>query len=144
MPRYLAAVLALLLGGQAAKAFGPTNVTLAQLQPQYRVLLIFPGKQDPSSIVHSLEQVRDAMRNREVVWFIIGSSLIANAPYTFDNAYRTQLIQRYGPTPDKASLVLIGKDGSIKLHEDGALDLKHVFEFIDRLNGTTMPAEAGK
>lgn len=143
MPKYLVALLALFLCGQAARAFGPTNVTLDDLQSHYRVLLIFPGNRDPEPIVRSLEQARDAIRSRGVVWFILGSSLIANGPYSFNRSYRTRLLHRYDSSGGKQSLVLIGRDGSIKLHERGSLNLKHAFQLIDEMNADALPVKAG-
>jgi len=144
MPKYVVAFLALLLSGQAAWAFGPSNVTLDELQPHYRVLLIFPGNRDPRPIVHSLEQARSAMRAREVVWFILGSSLIANGPYSFNNRYRDELFQRYGSPHDGAGLVLIGRNGAIKLRERGSVNLKQVYQILDGMGTSTLPAEADR
>lgn len=144
MPKFVVAFLALLLSGQAAWAFGPTNVTLGDLRPHYRVLLIFPGNEDPRPIVHSLERARDAMRQREVAWFILGTSLIANSSYTFNNRYRDELFQRYGSPHKTAGLVLIGRHGSIKLRERGSVNLKQVYRLLDGMTTSTFPAEADR
>lgn len=144
MPKYVVAFLALLLSSQAARAFGPSNVTLEQLQPRYRVLLIFPGSKDPRPIVHSLERARDAMRQREVVWFILGTSLIANGPYTFNNSYRDELLRRYGAPQHHEGLVLIGRNGSVKLRERGSVNLKQVYRLLDGMDTTSLSAEADR
>lgn len=102
-----------------------------QLQWQSRVILIhsIPQKDSP---IQALEAAKAEIDERHLHWFVVyGGQLQTNYPGPIHPEFATRTINRYFPEKVK-SVLLIGKDGDIKLRSDH-LNLQHIFQLIDQM-----------
>lgn len=103
--------------------------SLAALRWQYRVLLIFDHAADTKQL-DRLEKAAPAILERDMAWFLLdGDRLHSNYPGQLSRDFRRRLRERYD---EGAAVVLIGKDGGVKMRDD-TLDLTVVFARIDSM-----------
>jgi hypothetical protein len=100
------------------------------------LFLLAPRADDPlvDEQKRNLETRADALADRDMKvfqLFEVGQSLVANAPLSA--AQRNRLRAQLDAAPEDKLLILIGKDGGIKLRAPLRTDLREVFELIDRM-----------
>ncbi|MBO6783603.1 MAG: DUF4174 domain-containing protein [Alphaproteobacteria bacterium] len=101
-----------------------------------RPLAVFaPSRSDPvaGEQIRILSGTRACMRARDmVVVEVIGSDvMIEGAPSMALKA--ATLRQRYGIEDNKTAVLLIGKDGGVKMRRASAIPLQDLFETIDKM-----------
>jgi hypothetical protein len=111
----------------------PRRIELADLQGRHRVLLLFPRPRQIGQLLYVLNRQREALDDRDVVWFVISSTTLSNHDYRFAPDYERALISRYTDGSDRLQTVLIGKDGQDKLRQIGDLLLQEIYAAIDRM-----------
>lgn len=110
---------------------------LSQFQWKNRLLFLFaPDGSNPlfkdlqSEIIAQKTEVKD----RDLVVFELlerGPSRMNNAP--MDREAANSIRDRFAIPPDTFTLILVGKDGGIKLKHHDRANLKEVFELIDSM-----------
>ena len=101
---------------------------LSALQWKYRLLLV----RDSTEAVAQLESERDAIEERDIVWFVLtptGVTSNYSAPLAEDLSVHLRK-DYFGDTETR--VILIGKDGGVKARET-SLDLQEVFALIDTM-----------
>ena len=114
-----------------------TPMDLTQFQWKNRLLFLFaPDRSHPfydhlySQIVEQKSEVED----RDLVVFSVllrGSSQMNTT--AIDRQEADSFRDRFKIPPNEFSLILIGKDGGIKLRRNDQVDLAEVFELIDSM-----------
>lgn len=105
------------------------------LRWQNRIVLIWGL--DAASVTPLFQQSRRAVEERDIVWFLMGDTVLSNydgaiSPY-FVEALLSDLPSLNDISePDRPRVVLVGKDGGIKL-DVPALDLDLLFSRIDAM-----------
>ncbi|WP_339924697.1 DUF4174 domain-containing protein [uncultured Cyclobacterium sp.] len=118
-----------------ASTLSQSNITLSDLQWKNRVLLVFPSDHKAKEMDFSLtEDLEVNLKDRYLIYFYFGDSLISNSAHSFDSDYQKKLKQRYQMGSKEHSYVLIGKDGSSKMKKEGdSIDWQALFETIDAM-----------
>ncbi len=104
---------------------------------KHRLLLIFaPNGTDPRLV--AFEERTDArkedMQDRDLLTFRIletGSSGRPDMPMTSDDV--EALRRRYNAAPGRFTVILIGKDGGVKLVQEERVSLQAIFDLIDTM-----------
>lgn len=107
------------------------RVELGDLR-QHRVLLLFPRPRQIGQLLYVLNRQREALDERDVVWFVISSATLSNHDYRFAPGYERALINRYTDRSDRLQTILIGKKGQDRLRQVGDLLLQEIYAAIDR------------
>ncbi|EPR69265.1 hypothetical protein ADICYQ_1765 [Cyclobacterium qasimii M12-11B] len=112
-----------------------SNITLSDLQWKKRVLLVFPSDHKAEEMDFNLtDELEVKLKDRDLIYFYFGDSLISNSAYSFDSDYQKKLKQLYQMGSKQHSYVLIGKDGSSKMKkESDNIDWQTLFETIDAM-----------
>jgi hypothetical protein len=114
------------------------SMNLNEFQWRNRLLLIFaPDRKHPmfENLHKSITSQQAAVVDRDLVVFEIleaGSSFMG--PDHIDTAQADFLRKKFGALPGKYTIILIGKDGGIKLNtEDRDTKLGDIFALIDSM-----------
>ena len=136
MRNFLYTLLTLTLG--LALPHGPAQgADLTSYRWQHRLLLAFaahPSDTDFTLFADSLSARRDAVQDRDLVVgqiFKRGPSQLGERPLPSEAAQ--SLRRRFGIRSEKLIVVLIGKDGGVKLVREGRVDLEAIFARIDAM-----------
>jgi len=115
--------------------FSQSNITLSDLQWKNRILLVFPSDHEGKEMEFNLtEDLEVKLKDRDLIYFYFGDSLISNSSFSFDPVYQKKLKQLYQMGSKHHSYVLIGKDGSSKLkNERPTIDWQALFATIDAM-----------
>jgi hypothetical protein len=140
-PLTKAALGGLLVSGLLALAVQvqaqPQLVDLAQFRWQKRLLFLFAPAADDRALQTmqtALAQARTEVQDRDLVVFVIleqGQSQQNGQPLTPQASQA--LRQRFGITPQTTTVVLVGKDGGVKLQRPGPVPLTDIFALIDSM-----------
>jgi hypothetical protein len=139
--KYICLVLgSLLVLGAASAALGKggdmNTADLSRYRWRYRLLLIFsPSAQTPAfqQLANQLNQQREGVADRDLLVF----SLISNGQSRMGEDVLSRqeaenIRRRFQVTPDEFRVVLLGKDGTVKLSET-EVRLSDVFALIDSM-----------
>ena len=133
----LGSLLILGAAGAAGGKGGDMDVAdLSKYRWRHRLLLIFsPSSQTPAfqKLVDKLQQQREGVADRDLIVF----SLVNDGPsrvreVVLSRQESDNLRQRFRVTADEFRVVLIGKDGTVKLSES-AVKLPDIFALIDSM-----------
>jgi hypothetical protein len=110
---------------------------LKQYQWKNRLLLLFspsPGVSPYRALLRELQEQASGVRERDLLVFHVmeqGKSVIDSReiPATEARALR----QRFGIEPGAFTVVLVGKDGGVKLKQPGKAALADIFGLIDSM-----------
>jgi hypothetical protein len=110
---------------------------LGKFQWKNRILLIFaPSAEDPAreSLVAELNTQVAGVRGRDLLigeLFEAGASRFAGAPVTPQSAeaFRREFAVRKGTS----TVILVGKDGEVKLRREGPVQTAEIFALIDSM-----------
>ena len=143
--------LALLLAvWTAATVLGSATASATELSDhlwQRRPLLVFAPTVGDSRLVETVGQIetdRCDFVERDMVLGVLvasGNSTLDGRPVKADEAQ--QLRDRYAVGPDAFSVLLIGKDGGVKLRTDTVPDLQTIYAVIDGMPMRTREMDAG-
>jgi hypothetical protein len=132
----LKVLVAMTLG--LAAPYGPAqSADLTSYRWQQRLLLVFAAHpSDPDCMVFAkeLSASRDALQDRDLVLgriFEQGPSQLGARPLPPEDAQ--SLHRRFGIRPATFTVVLIGKDGGVKMKREGRVDLEAIFARIDAM-----------
>ncbi len=110
---------------------------LSQFRWQKRLLFLFaPAADDPAlqTMQTALAQARAEVQARDLVVFLIleqGQSQQDGQPLAPPAGQA--LRQRFGIKPQTTTVVLVGKDGGVKLQRPGPVPLTDIFALIDSM-----------
>lgn len=127
-------VLAIFLAVPVGAAQG---ADLAPYRWQHRLLLVFaehPSDPDFMVFARSLSVNRDAVLDRDLVLgriFERGPSQLGERPLSAEDAQ--SLRRRFAIRPAAFTVVLIGKDGGVKMVRSERVDLEAIFARIDAM-----------
>jgi hypothetical protein len=146
----LSMLVVFLLGatGGGIEAQGGKVVDLKNYQWKNRILLIFaPSAENPagSSLAVELEGQIAGVRERELLIghiLEIGPSQFAGVPISreLSEAFRRQFAVRTGIS----TVILIGKDGEVKLRREGPVQATEIFALIDSMPMRRQEMREGK
>ena len=130
--------LALFYSSTIDEVFSMNSVNLHEFQWQNRLLLIFaPDRKHPmfENLHKSITSQQAEVVDRDLVVFEIleaGSSF--SGPDHLDTAQADSLRKKFDALPGKYTIILIGKDGGVKLNtEDRNTKLDDIFALIDSM-----------
>ena len=96
-------------------------ITLEDLRWKNRVLLVFPSLDDEFPLVWEMtESLLAEIEDRDLIYFVFADSLITNSSFYFDESYEENLKARYALGTKNICWVLLGKDGGLKLRQEGS------------------------
>ncbi len=146
MRNFVYTLLTLTLG--LALPHGPAQgADLTSYRWQHRLLLAFathPSDTDFTLFAESLSARRDAVQDRDLVVgqiFKRGPSQLGERSLPSEEAQ--SLRRRFGIRSAKFTVVLIGKDGGVKMVHEGRVDLEAIFARIDAMPMRRQEMRAG-
>lgn len=114
-----------------------SSANLADYRWQKRLLLIFaPNSAHPAlqAMQRELERAAKGVADRDLVVFtILAEGQSFRNGQAVAAAEATALRQRFGIAPEAAVVVLIGKDGGVKLQRPAPVPLTDIFALIDSM-----------
>jgi hypothetical protein len=102
-----------------------------------RLLLVFSPSQTDlrfEAFNHKLLSERSAIDERDLIVFRVfekGSSRSANQPLAAEQV--DNLRRRFGIETGQFTVILIGKDGGVKMMREGGVELQDIFDRIDSM-----------
>jgi hypothetical protein len=139
--KYLFMILGSLLilwaaGAAEGKGGDMDAADLSKYRWRHRLLLIFsPSSQTPAfqKLVDQLQQQQEGVADRDLVVFSLLNDGQSRVGETVLNRPEVQPLRgRFRVTADEFRVVLIGKDGTVKLNEP-AVQLSDIFALIDSM-----------
>ncbi|BFM08697.1 DUF4174 domain-containing protein [Halioxenophilus aromaticivorans] len=135
--RLLLAALAL-IAHQASAGTASVLASLDQLKWQSRIIAINASTNGHSANPGNIESYKSTLKaykslieDRDIVWLVVTSDAItSNFPGSVTGNVRTEI--QALTTTDGTSVVLIGKDGTVK-DKSNTLDLESLFGLIDTM-----------
>lgn len=119
-----------LLAAPLQSAHGSEDVLedVSALQWKYRLILV----RDSTAAAAQLETARDAIDERDIVWFVLTpTGVVSNYSVPLAADFGLRLQKKYFEDTE-TRVILIGKDGGIKARE-ASLDLQGLFALIDTM-----------
>jgi len=109
---------------------------LSRYRWRHRLLLIFsPSSQTPAfqQLTNQLKQQREGVADRDLlVFFLISAGQSRVGENVLTRQAAENMRRRFQVTPDEFRVVLIGKDGTVKLSER-TVRLSEIFALIDSM-----------
>jgi Domain of unknown function (DUF4174) len=108
---------------------------LSELQWKNRVILVHTGNSLAQSqlVVTKLLNAETALNERDVVWFLLAEDGVrSNYGKAISGHLHEKLSGQYFPDNQRVNVVLIGKDGGVKLRQM-AFDLNVLLQRIDAM-----------
>ncbi|OGP89448.1 MAG: hypothetical protein A2157_13360 [Deltaproteobacteria bacterium RBG_16_47_11] len=120
-------------------AFGrdQDSVDLGAYQWDHRLLIVFaPSENDPAyqSLKEQVDHQAGDILDRDLLVFHIferGESRLDKG--TLNPQQASSLRKRFSIVPGKFRVILIGKDGGVKINRESSIDLPEVFSTIDAM-----------
>ena len=103
----------------------------------HRLLFIFASSTADDSYAALNERITQSelgIDDRDMIIFRIfgkSPSWVASKPLSHDDVI--SLRRRFGIDPDNFAVVLVGKDGGVKMSKQGSVDLESIFDVIDSM-----------
>ena len=125
-----ALLLLLLFQAGVVDAGDVTLDSIDQLRWSSRVILVKIHNDDRQTLT-LLENAEEEINERHINWFVFSrETFYSNFNNRIGKDFRSQTLSQYLEADD--SVVLLGKDGYVKLKSD-TLDLEKIFELIDSM-----------
>lgn len=126
-------VMASILALTASEGFAMES--LSALTWKNRVVIVFGSALDKKLIqqIETLERQKDQLADRDMVVIRVSGD---DAKAVYGNAYGVEaasLRSEVGVTSDAFQVVLVGKDGGVKLRSEKVVSDVEMFEIIDRM-----------
>lgn len=116
----------------------PMNVDLEQFKWKNRLLLVFaPDSNHPlfESLQRDISTRKHEVDDRDLVVFeILGIGTSKRDGTQLDPHTAASLRERFDVSPKAFSLILVGKDGGVKLRRNDPVDLEEIFRLIDSMS----------
>ncbi|MGD8989902.1 MAG: DUF4174 domain-containing protein [Desulfobacterales bacterium] len=129
--------MALLVAQWAFDLRDSISMNLEQFKWEKRLLFIFaPDRFHPDlkEIQAEISTQKSAVEDRDLVVFkIAGNASSQKTTPSLSQADADALRKHFGVDPNTYTLILIGKDGGIKLKRDDRVPLSEIFELIDSM-----------
>ncbi|MEJ2225867.1 MAG: DUF4174 domain-containing protein [Syntrophobacterales bacterium] len=110
---------------------------LDQYTWQNRLLFLFAtSAEDPAfqSLSREVDQNLDGIRDRDLLVFrVLSEGLSLLGPQEISPEEAARLRRRFGISPGAFTVVLVGKDGGVKLKRSGQIALSDIFGLIDSM-----------
>ena len=110
---------------------------LSQFQWKNRLLFLFaPDANHPDArkLHHDIARQPDEVKDRDLLIFeIFGQGASRMDAVALDQQTADSVRDRFGIAKNEFTLILVGKDGGVKLKRDGHVKMKDVFELIDSM-----------
>jgi hypothetical protein len=109
-------------------------VTLNDLQWKHRIIITLSNDPEMSdSLRQQLQDRTSEIDDRDIIFFLISpASVISNSEYLLSLEDQADLIRDYYRNPEQLKVLLIGKDGGVKMEAD-KFDLDSIFRLIDSM-----------
>ncbi|MEL6287722.1 MAG: DUF4174 domain-containing protein [Pseudomonadota bacterium] len=114
----------------------PSNANMKRFAWQYRPLLVFaPALDDPKlARQHALlSGARGGLRERDMVLIVVAGESVRAAGGPAPRMSAAALRARYGVSPDRFEVLLIGKDTGVKRRSSTPLPFASLASQIDRM-----------
>ena len=115
----------------------PMNFDFEQFKWKKRLLLVFaPDSSHPlfESLQRDLSTRKHEVDDRDLVIFkILGVGMSTMGDSELDPHTAASLRERFDISPKAFSLMLVGKDGGIKLRRNDPVNLEEIFRLIDSM-----------
>jgi hypothetical protein len=133
---FTATVMSILISSSGA-ASGKSGVELSHYLWKKRPLLLFaPSPKSPvyRLVPDSLSAHINQINDRHMVIIEVFENGMVRIDGKSDRRHSAKAFrQRFSPAEGKLTAVLVGKDGRLKLRQNGRLDLGEIFSFIDTM-----------
>jgi hypothetical protein len=119
-----------------ADSTGPISVDPEILQWQNRILVVCAAGSEDSAYVAQLGMlatVQGRMRERDLVTFHLTADTSSFEGRQLSAESREETIERFEIPLDRFEVILIGKDGTIKLRRSEPTTAAEIFELIDSM-----------
>ena len=113
------------------------SFNLSQFQWKNRLLFLFgPGSSEPAleTLKKQIQMLPAEMADRDLVVFEIYQSGISRMDEAVLDASASQSLRQHFRVPDNGiTIILVGKDGGVKLKRHHPVDLQDIFGLIDSM-----------
>ncbi len=108
--------------------------SLNDLRWQKRIILVFSQENNfIKSVKEVLEENFESVNERHIAYFLLNNdSTFTNYPNALASEFSDKLMKRFADNKFQNKIILIGKDGRIKLEED-TFNLMKIFRLIDSM-----------
>lgn len=130
-------LVSLLVFIMANKVEGKNPFDLRKYQWKNRLLLLFapsPDEADYAKLKQDLSSQAEEVRDRDLLVFHIlesGETKLGNSQLSESSG--DYLRERFSIKPGAFTLLLIGKDGGVKLRREGQVELSEIFALMDTM-----------
>ena len=136
--KYLCKTLLLLvMGAMAAQAGGQDKIRLKDYQWKNRLIIVFsPSPEDPGYRALEKEiavQEEEVIDRDLLVFHILETGEIKLGESSWQTGAGDYLRKRFSISPGTFTVLLIGKDGGVKLRRKGRVLLDEIFSLIDTM-----------
>lgn len=137
LTRWVAALTAVLGGiAMTAWAAGPVNPLEADRWQHRPLVVATPDTENPAfrDLMDRLDQHADGFRNRDMVRYVITPHTARRDGESLITEQREALARAIDADPaEKPELILVGKDGGVKMRGSLDTEVAAIFERIDRM-----------
>ena len=128
------AVFCLLMTPWDANTMDKPLENLESLRWEYRLVVVHATGSAAEHALSNFKYYAPGIEERDIAWFLITDDAVStNYNGTLADDFRENLLNTwFNPIPDQNTLLLIGKDGSLKSRSDD-LDLESTFQTIDNM-----------
>lgn len=136
--RYLCkTLLILVVSTMAAQANGQDKIRLNGYQWKHRLILAFsPSTEDPGYRAFAKEiavQAEEVIERDLLVFHILETGEIKLGESSLQAGSGDYLRESFSISPGRFTVLLIGKDGGVKLRREGGVELNEIFSLIDTM-----------
>ena len=116
---------------------GKNSIDLSEYQWKNRLLFLFtPSLDEPRylKMKEGISSQQEEVKDRDLLVFHIlerGETRLGNSPLPESSG--DYLREKFSITPGAFTVLLIGKDGGVKLRTEGGVELAEIFSLIDTM-----------
>ena len=130
-------LLFFVVGTVAAQANGEDKIKLKDYQWKNRLILAFsPSTEDPGYRAFAKEiavQAEEVIDRDILVFHILETGEIKLGESSLQTGSGDYLRESFSISPGRFTVLLIGKDGGVKLRREGGVELNEIFSLIDTM-----------
>jgi hypothetical protein len=136
--KYLCKTLLILaVSTMAAQASGQVKIRLEDYRWKHRLILAFsPSTEDPGYRAFAKEiavQAEEVIDRDLLVFHILETGEIKLGESSLQTGAGDYLRESFSISPGRFTVLLIGKDGGVKLRREGGVELNEIFSLIDTM-----------